>query len=282
MIGKNSCKVMLAIINAYYDANNGYAHCSTSEINSKFGIALKNIPTLFKCLEDEGYIQDCTVNGFYKRFKILKPYPCPDFIFSDMLSTQQKNYLLKCLELNINSSMSKKEMCRLLHNSENTSNLNTAFNNIKKNCGKSVIELITDVSYITGMIPVDSIYTEKGYRTTSNRKSIKENSVEDKVANFLYCKSYEGFKHRKNIKQYELTPEIIKKQLIKQEMKDYYTGIIPDNYKDYSIDRIDSSKGYIADNVVITTNIVNIMKNEMSINEFKNQIRLFYNNINNY
>ena len=79
-----------------------------------------------------------------------------------------------------------------------------------------------------------------------------------------------------------MTPEIIKEQLIKQEMKDYYTGIIPNDYKDYSIDRLDSTKGYTEDNIVITTNIINTMKLDMSIEEFKEQIKLLYNNMNNF
>lgn len=65
-------------------------------------------------------------------------------------------------------------------------------------------------------------------------------------------------------------------------MKDYYTGIIPNDYKDYSIDRLDSTKGYTEDNIVITTNIINTMKLDMSIEEFKEQIKLLYNNMNNF
>lgn len=51
---------------------------------------------------------------------------------------------------------------------------------------------------------------------------------------------------------------------------------------EYSIDRLDSSKGYIEGNIVITTNTINLMKGELSIEEFKRQIQLLYNNINNY
>ena len=57
--------------------------------------------------------------------------------------------------------------------------------------------------------------------------------------------------------------------MLKQEYKDYYTGQVPENYEDYSIDRIDSNLGYIEGNIVITTNRVNAMKNDMSIEEFK-------------
>ena len=282
MIGKNSSKVLLAIINAYYDVKNGYSHCSVNEINKKFGISLKNIPEIFKQLEAEGYIRDCTVNGYYKRFEILNSYLCPDFILDERLNTSQKNFLLKCLEQNINESLSKKEICRRINNNENISNLNTVLNKIEKATGNTVISLLKNTRYISGLIPEDSVYTEFGYRTILNRKNIEIKSTEDKIANFLHNKSYQGYKHRKNISEYKLSPEIIKEQLLKQDLKDYYTGIIPSDYKEYSIDRIDSSKGYVEGNIVITTNIINLMKGELSIKEFKNQINLLHNNINNY
>ena len=69
--------------------------------------------------------------------------------------------------------------------------------------------------------------------------------------------------------EYNLTLEYIKELLLKQEYKDYYTGQVPENYEDYSIDRIDSNLGYIEGNIVITTNRVNAMKNDMSTEEFK-------------
>lgn len=283
MKGKNTTKVLLAIINAYYDENNGFSHCSVNEINSKFGIALKNIPEMFRQLESEGWIEDCTVSGHYKRLKILKPYRCPKFILLESLNNSQKNYLLKCIELNINKDLSKKEICRKIHNSENLSNLNRNFKKIEEDCGKSVFELIDENEYLSGLIPENSKLTEFGYKTSIKREdNIKDLDISSKIINFLYSKSYDGSKHRKNIKEYSLTHDDIKDQLIKQEYKDYYTGIIPNDYKEYSIDRIDSSKGYSRDNIVITTNTINTMKNDLTTEEFKKQIKLLYNNLSNF
>ena len=76
--------------------------------------------------------------------------------------------------------------------------------------------------------------------------------------------------------------EYIKELLLKQEYKDYYTGQVPENYEDYSIDRIDSNLGYIEGNIVITTNRVNTMKNDMSTEEFKKLISDIYKNISNF
>ena len=80
----------------------------------------------------------------------------------------------------------------------------------------------------------------------------------------------------------DLTLEYIKELLLKQEYKDYYTGQVPENYEDYSIDRIDSNLGYIEGNIVITTNRVNTMKNDMSTEEFKKLISDIYKNISNF
>ena len=53
-------------------------------------------------------------------------------------------------------------------------------------------------------------------------------------------------------------------------------------YGNSEVDRIYSSKGYVEGNIVITTNKINLMKGELSIKEFKKQIQLLYDNINNY
>ena len=282
MIGKSSIRVLLAIINAFSDANEKYSHCSVVEINTRFGLSLKNIPEMFRQLEKDGYIEDCTVSGFYKRFRILKTYPCPDFILDNRLNNPQKNFLLRCIEKEVNDTLSKKEICRRLTGGENLSNLNTIINKINKATGRDLFEILNNITYITGLVPTDAIYTKFGYRSTVSIQHTKECSEEDKISNYLHSKSFEGFKHRKNIIEYTLTPEIIKKQLLKQDMKDYYTGVVPKNYEEYSIDRIDSSKGYVEDNIVITTGVINTMKLDMSIEEFKEQIKLLYNNMSNF
>ncbi len=278
MIGKSSKNVVLALINAY--KSDEFSHCSVSEFNAKYGISLRNLPDIFKQLEDEGYIENCTVNGYFKRFKILKPYTCPKFVLDSRLNTQQKNFLLACRDNNITGDISKKEFCRRVLHSENLSNLNRILNKIEECIGGTIFSL--EEEEISGLIPEKAIYTKHGYRSGVFCKKKEEVTYEDETANFLYKKSYHGFKHRKNIIEYALTPEIIKKQLLKQDMKDYYTGVVPKSYEEYSIDRIDSSRGYVEDNIVITTGAINTMKLDMSIEEFKEQIKLLYNNMNNF
>ena len=68
MIGKSSKNVVLALINAY--KSDEFSHCSVNEFNLKYGISMRNLPDIFKQLEDEGYIENFTVNGYFKKFKI--------------------------------------------------------------------------------------------------------------------------------------------------------------------------------------------------------------------
>lgn len=68
----------------------------------------------------------------------------------------------------------------------------------------------------------------------------------------------------------------IVEQLNRQNNLDYYTKQKID-IEDMSLDRLDSSKGYIPGNIVITHKIINIMKNDLSINEFKTYITNLYN-----
>lgn len=281
--GKNTVKVLLAIINAYYDDQNGYSHCSATEINKKYGLAKNSISKMFVQLEKDGWIEDCTISGYYKRFRILKPYPCPVFILSRDLSNTQKNFLLKCLETDVNKDLSKKEMARRIYNSETNNNVKRMLDSIENSSGNTVFQILDNVDYISGVIPEDAEYSEFGYRTILNKKERTLSETEnDKIAKYLYKKSLSRFKKTPNIREYNLTEDYVKELLLKQNYKDYYTGIKPDSYLEYSLDRVDSSKGYTQGNIVITTSIINIMKNDLSTEEFKNQIKLLYNNIDNF
>ena len=280
-IGKITWRVALAVINAYWDGN--YSHISSGELRSKFGISLNNQPIIYKKLIEDGWVEDCTVNGYFKRFKIIKPYPCPNFILDNRLNNPQKNLLLRCIELDINDSLSKKEMCRRLYGNEGLSHLNTPFNKIKEATGTEVLDILKNISYISKLIPENAVYTEHGYRSYTNKIATKSISESTKTAKNLIKKSSSCFKHRRTkVLEYNLTEEYLERLLINQDYKDYYTGIIPKDYIEYSIDRIDSNLGYIEGNVVITTNIINVMKNDLTTEEFKEQIKLLYNNISNF
>jgi hypothetical protein len=81
-------------------------------------------------------------------------------------------------------------------------------------------------------------------------------------------------KYRSKQKKYEfnLSIEEIKVLWEKQNGKCFYTGIemvtLPNHYNYFSMDRYDSSKGYTSGNIVLCCHVINIMKKDMSEEDF--------------
>lgn len=277
---KRNLNVLLAVINAY-EENGEFSHFSGAELNHKFGFATKNIPQMLKDLVDLKYIENHTINGFYNRYKILKHIDCPEFILDNRLSNSQKDFLLRCIEQNITEDLSKKEMARRVNG--NGWNFSRSVDGILEILGEdSLFDIISEFNIVKELKPENAIKTEFGYKTNKNIKRLdsSEKTQDNIIAQFLLKKSSQC--RRNKVLEYNLTLEYIKELLLKQEYKDYYTGQVPENYEDYSIDRIDSNLGYIEGNIVITTNRVNTMKNDMSTEEFKKLISDIYKNISNF
>ena len=281
---KRNLNVLLAVINAY-EENGEFSHFSGAELNHKFGFATKNIPQMLKDLVDIKYIENHTINGFYNRYKILKHIDCPEFILDNRLSNSQKDFLLRCIEQNITEDLSKKEMARRVNGNENGWNFSRSVDGILEILGEdSLFDIISEFNIVKELKPENAIKTEFGYKTNKNIKRLdpSEKTQDNIIAQFLLKKSSQCRRRRNKVLEYNLTLEYIKELLLKQEYKDYYTGQVPENYEDYSIDRIDSNLGYIEGNIVITTNRVNAMKNDMSTEEFKKLISDIYKNISNF
>lgn len=281
---KRNLNVLLAVINAY-EENGEFSHFSGAELNHKFGFATKNIPQMLKDLVDLKYIENHTINGFYNRYKILKHIDCPEFILDNRLSNSQKDFLLRCIEQNITENLSKKEMARRVNGNENGWNFSRSVDGILEILGEdSLFDIISKFNIVKELKPENAIKTEFGYKTNKNIKRLdsSEKTQDNIIAQFLLKKSSQCRRRRNKVLEYNLTLEYIKELLLKQEYKDYYTGQVPENYEDYSIDRIDSNLGYIEGNIVITTNRVNAMKNDMSTEEFKKLISDIYKNISNF
>lgn len=281
---KRNLNVLLAVINAY-EENGEFSHFSGAELNHKFGFATKNIPQMLKDLVDLKYIENHTINGFYNRYKILKHIDCPEFILDNRLSNSQKDFLLRCIEQNITEDLSKKEMARRVNGNENGWNFSRSVDGILEILGEdSLFDIISEFNIVKELKPENAIKTEFGYKTNKNIKRLdsSEKTQDNIIAQFLLKKSSHCRRRRNKVLEYNLTLEYIKELLLKQEYKDYYTGQVPENYEDYSIDRIDSNLGYIEGNIVITTNRVNTMKNDMSTEEFKKLISDIYKNISNF
>lgn len=271
----NFKKIAIYAINAFYDGT--YANFSKHDF-MKCGIGENTIIKVLKELCEDGEIEKCTKNGFYPRYKISNPMKCPEFIFNKGLTISDKLLILKCKELGIHEEIPTRELANILNISH--SNLYTPLKRILST-GKSLFEYIIDDSIIDLSKPNldEVIVKEFGWQYKGKPSTAK---LEKSIENFLLKKSWNRFKDSAKITDYDLTEKYIKEILEKQEYKDYYTGIIPDNYKEYSIDRIDSSKGYIKGNIVITTNTINVMKGDLTTEEFKSQINLLYNNISNF
>ena len=282
---KRNLNLLFAIINAY-KGKEDLAHFSTCELNKKFGISKNNIPKMLKELVDLNYVENHTINGFYNRYKILKDYPCPNFILNEKLTNAQKGFLLRCIEQNITEDLSRKEIARRVNGNENCGNLKRTIDGILRvyNNESSIFGILNNYSYIS-LIPENAVYIEnKGYRSiTSQEKAHKKSETQsEKIAKHLRYKSENRAKKSSRYIEYSITEDYIESLLLKQEYKDYYTGLIPENYEDYSIDRIDSNLGYVEGNIVITTTRVNVAKNDMTTEEFKKLISDLYNNISNF
>ena len=278
---KRNLNVLLAVINAY-EENGEFSHFSGAELNHKFGFATKNIPQMLKDLVDLKYIENHTINGFYNRYKILKHIDCPEFILDNRLSNSQKDFLLRCIEQNITEDLSKKEMARRVNGNENGWNFSRSVDGILEALEKdSLFDIISEYNIEKEFEPDIAIKTEFGYKTNKNIKRLdsSEKTQDNIIAQFLLKKSSQCRRRRNKVLEYNLTLEYIKELLLKQEYKDYYTGQVPENYEDYSID---NNLGYIEGNIVITTNRVNAMKNDMSTEEFKKLISDVYKNISNF
>lgn len=123
------------------------------------------------------------------------------------------------------------------------------------------------------------------------RKCLNRLRLQNSISN-LYTNCQKSWKIRSkkpNISsdklEFNIDKEYIKEIWEKQNGRCYYTGIefnIYDKYNNPSVDRIDSSKGYIKGNICICTSIVNKAKSDLSVNEFKKMIVDLYNNINNF
>lgn len=71
---------------------------------------------------------------------------------------------------------------------------------------------------------------------------------------------------------FDIDEAFIKELHLKQGGMCYYSGLMFDldsRQYSWSIDRIDSSKGYTKDNVVLACTIVNSMKNNLGVKEFR-------------
>lgn len=90
--------------------------------------------------------------------------------------------------------------------------------------------------------------------------------IHDRVKNWRHGAKTRGFEFR-------ITVEDVVKLLEKQGGKCFYSGVElafePNKNNTLSLDRIDSQKGYTIENVVLCQTAVNLMKLDLTLEEFK-------------
>lgn len=267
-----------------------YAHCSISNLNV-IKIGEKNIKKLLHELERDKKIINKTVNGFYGKYEILNPEKCPDFVFNPNLTLTNKLFILYCINnLKDFSPRPARQLALDLRNSEEYTFESKQLTQIKKALGYSLFEYLKNIPYIQKKpfhteynlikkengYQVDSEINAQIYRTLPKNEVYKikrDNRIKyrlDKsIGYFLYMKLKVRVNNDKDrFGECNITPEFLDELYNKQEGKDFYTKLPFTDPTKISIDRINSSKSYTTDNVVLTTITINTMKSNLPISEF--------------
>lgn len=269
----------------------------------------RNIEKIEQLVTEDGkpYILQINMNGYYSKFKINKILECPEFIYDKSFPVTYKIILLSLYDL--------ETLPEILTVSGTSKLIGMSYNTVKKYFKDNIKEdLLNNSSPIKLDLEGNLENSEYGLKYVGTRKDTykcqycgednpdmfysylhstckkclwqrNKSSLSTDMVRKLLNNSRRSYSTRQNIAGYNLTKEYIQELLERQEYKCYYTGVplkIGNKLTNPTIDRIDSSKGYIIGNVVICTEIANIMKNDLSISEMKHQIELWYNNINNY
>ena len=87
---QTNIELIFRAICSFYDGK--YAHFTGYSIRN--AVKEDALQDGIKALKTIGVIEDCTVNGCARRFKISNPIDCPDFIFDTRFDFRLKMYLL--------------------------------------------------------------------------------------------------------------------------------------------------------------------------------------------
>jgi hypothetical protein len=117
--------------------------------------------------------------------------------------------------------------------------------------------------------PIRGIYSYRCKKCSAEKSLKSYHKHYSTIENILSLRLTAAKKRSKDV---SITNEDLKTQFQKQNGKCFYTGTVlttivnkPDTL---SLDRVDSSKGYHKDNVVLCTSRINRMKREMSVCDF--------------
>ncbi len=267
----------------------------------------RNIERLENSITEDGkpILIKTNMNGLYSRYTVNKVLECPEFIYKDF-PTQYKIILLSLYDKELPENLTVNSISKIT---------GISYNTVKKyfteNEKEDLLSNSTPIKLTLNSMVEDSEYGLKyvgarkeeykckccgttdihrfyAYNHSTCIKCLIKKRAEQlniNIARKLYNNSNHSYNARNNITGYNLTVEYIQELLDKQQYKCYYTGVelkVGNKLTNPTLDRIDSNKGYIKGNVVVCTEIANIMKNDLTVDQIKYQIELWHNNINNF
>ena len=259
-----------------------------------------------KTLKTLGVIEDLTYPGCARRYKISNPTECPDFIFDDRFPFNMKTYLLEKWKIykSGNQYVTKKTYetrLNLLGLSTKDVIENAKLIKNKISIPDHLIAEKTEVGYKIKNKPISEEVKNNTYKCRYCGDTNKENFG----AQHHCCKKCYNTLDRNRISyaerllksskanaqahkwEHNLTAEYIQELLDKQGYRCCYSNtLFCNDRKDKTtyptIDRINSSKGYVKGNVCICTWLVNTMKSNLTTEQFKDIITKIYENKNNF
>ena len=281
-------EAVLLLINAFKE-DDGYAHINLECLSDNF-IGQDTTRKIIKELLLEGKLIDCTSQGFYRRYKIKNNQECPEFLFNQHLSSTNKTFILRCINLKLDITLlDNPEYVKNYFNSDYTFTKQMLYQ-IKKALTMSLKEyLSTPILYKTSHIYSSNhnlIKSDKGYQVDieiHSKRDFKVSSPSDEnVGIYVYNKitsriinNYDRFKKS------TITIDQLNEIYVEQGKVDFYTGEPFECVQDISADRINSDLLYDKDNIVLTHNKINMMKGTQTLEEFIHSCELVVNHFKN-
>lgn len=253
-------------------------------------------------------IEKTNLNGLFSRYTINKVLDCPEFIYKNGFDITYKCILLALYNNRdqLPETLTISSIARIAGLSYNTikkywndhtlDDLNNYSRPIKLSLTGELENSECGLKYVgqrkenykcqyCGEDNLEMFYSDKHCICKKCYLERRKSKLNEDMAKKLFRNSKKSYQARTHINNYNLTEEYIRNLLEKQEYKCYYTKTkleVGSKLTNPTLDRLDSSKGYIQGNVVVCTEIANIMKHTLTIDELKTQIKLFSDNINNF
>lgn len=283
------------------------------------GIGHNDVKKYLEILEENKEIENLTENGYAYKIKLNTIKPCYKFLLDNNITKTHKFFLLVLFEYNKIEEIkySNKNLSKIFYgNDQNSTGIYNYINRIKNYGYGSYIDILNNPD-LTSEVIDNNLYSNELY--TETQYGFIANNRKEKVFNCQYCGESDPSKfssgpsktcnkcrniRRKERERENITKWLLSKTLVasnkkgwennldiiyleellnKQGNKCYYTNknFGNDEFNSPSVDRIDSSKGYIKGNVVVCRAGINIMKNDLDLESFKKEVCNIYENLDN-